>query len=155
MQSWNSKFKILSFTLWFFAFSFSLLAFRGATCVFAEESEGVGASAAKPNSVPAPVAGDPNVQTSLEVSAVNAVRNAPAQISNGANTTDASDSLPLTWQIERICSAIYQGDFAGARELLCGPTQSKSIPIDNIWLPQLLDIISEYEAIDEKRQSGR
>jgi len=119
MQSWNSKYKILGFTLWFFAFSFSLLAFRGATCIFAEESEGVGASAAKPNSVSAPAADDPAAQ------------------------------------LEAICSTIYRGDFAGARELLCGPTQSKSIPIDNIWLPQLLDIISEYEAIDEKRQSGR
>jgi len=116
MQSWNSKFKILSFTLWFCALSFSLLAFRGATCIFAEESEGVGASAVKPNSVSAPVGSDPNVQTSLEVSAVNVVSNAPGQISNGANTTDASDSLPITWQIEQICSAIYKGDFAVARK---------------------------------------
>ena len=110
MQNQNPKFKILSFTLWFCAFSFWLLAFPGPTCVFAEESE----IAADLNSVAARVCGD------------------------------------ATAQIEGICSAIYEGDFAAARELLGGSTQSKSTAI-----ARLIDIISEYEAIDEKRESAR
>ena len=55
-----------------------------------------------------------------------------------------------TTQIEQICSAIYKGDFAAARELLGGSTESKSTAIR-----QLADIISEYETIDAKRRLVR
>ena len=55
MQNQNSKFKILSFTLWFCAFSFALLVFSVPALVF-----GAGAkSAAELKSVPAAVAGEP------------------------------------------------------------------------------------------------
>jgi len=55
-----------------------------------------------------------------------------------------------TSQIERICTAIYKGDFAAARELLEGSEKSKST-----YIAQLRDIVSEYEAIEKARQSAR
>ena len=59
----------------------------------------------------------------------------------------AGDPTP---QIERICTAIYKGEFATARELLGGSEKSKST-----YIAQLTDIISEYEAIEKARQSAR
>jgi hypothetical protein len=59
----------------------------------------------------------------------------------------AGDQCP---QIEGIFSAIYTGDFAGAREALGGSPESKSTAIN-----QLINIISEYEVVDAKRQSTR
>jgi carboxyl-terminal processing protease len=67
--------------------------------------------------------------------------------SNRLSTEVAGDPPP---QIERIFSAIYTGDFTGAREALGGSPQSKSAAIN-----QLINIISEYEAVDAKRQSTR
>jgi len=52
--------------------------------------------------------------------------------------------------IERLCSNIYKGDFSAARALLGGSTKSKSTAIT-----QLINIISEYEAIEQRRQSSR
>ena len=53
-------------------------------------------------------------------------------------------------QIERICSAIYKGDFAAARQLLGECNEFKSTPVE-----QLANIISEYEAIEQQRQTAR
>lgn len=52
--------------------------------------------------------------------------------------------------IRQICSKIYDGDFSGARELFGGSTQPKSTAIS-----QLIQIVSEYEAIQQRRQAGR
>ncbi|MHC4558923.1 MAG: S41 family peptidase [Planctomycetota bacterium] len=59
----------------------------------------------------------------------------------------AGDPVPI---IEQICSNIYQGDFAGAREVLGPSEESKSTAI-----AQLVDIISEYEAVEKERQTAR
>jgi hypothetical protein len=53
-------------------------------------------------------------------------------------------------QIDNICSAIYKGKFANAREFLAESGQAKSPAI-----AQLTNIISEYEAIEKSRQSTR
>jgi len=53
-------------------------------------------------------------------------------------------------QIDNICSAIYKGKFANAREFLAESGQVKSPAI-----AQLTNIISEYEAIEKSRQSAR
>jgi len=73
-----------------------------------------------------------------------------SETASGPNSVSAPVCGDATAQIEGICSAIYEGDFAAARELLGGSTQSKSTAI-----ARLIDIISEYEAIDEKRESAR
>jgi carboxyl-terminal processing protease len=100
MQNHNLKLKtylILGFTLSLCAFSFSFFAF-----------------VAEPNSVAAPVGGDPGLI------------------------------------VKQLCSNIYKGDFAASRALLGGSTKSKSTAIT-----QLINIISEYEAIEQRRQSSR
>ena len=51
--------------------------------------------------------------------------------------------------VQQVCSQIYRGDFAAAREIL-EQDKSKATPV-----AQLADIVSEYEAIDEKRQAER
>jgi carboxyl-terminal processing protease len=52
--------------------------------------------------------------------------------------------------IEQICSAINKGDFAVAQKLIEGSEKYKSPKIT-----QLLEIISEYEAIEKTRKSTR
>jgi len=52
--------------------------------------------------------------------------------------------------VRQICSQIYEGDFAAARGLLAERNESKSTAIN-----QLADIVSEYEAIQQSRQSAR
>lgn len=59
----------------------------------------------------------------------------------------AGDPTP---QIEQICSSIYKGDFLAARQILGGSTKSKSTTIS-----QLINIVSEYEAMDARRRSTR
>ncbi|MHC4424072.1 MAG: hypothetical protein ACYSWR_05325, partial [Planctomycetota bacterium] len=73
-----------------------------------------------------------------------------SETASGPNLVSAPVCGDATAQIEGICSAIYEGGFAAARELLGGRTQSKSTAIS-----QLVEIISEYEAIEEKRESAR
>ncbi|MHC4106167.1 MAG: S41 family peptidase, partial [Planctomycetota bacterium] len=60
-----------------------------------------------------------------------------------ASVTVGSESAVL---IEKICSEIYEGDFAGARGLVKRSNKSKSAAIS-----QLANVISEYEATEEKR----
>ncbi len=80
-----------------------------------------------------------------------------------------------TPQIERICNAIYKGEFATARKLLGGPilrfdrpelttegqkkskmgTLEESERSQSTAIAQLADIISEHEAIEKSRQSAR
>jgi carboxyl-terminal processing protease len=52
--------------------------------------------------------------------------------------------------IEQICSKITEGDFAGARGLIEQSDKSESTAIT-----RLVDVISEYEATEEKRQTSR
>jgi len=65
-----------------------------------------------------------------------------------------SVSVPVagdpTAQVEQICSAIYKGDFADAQKLLDGSTKYKSTAVS-----QLAHIISDYNALSEKRESTR
>ncbi len=70
-----------------------------------------------------------------------------AAASQSAQVTVKSDSAVL---IEQICSQIYEGDFAGARGLVGQSDKSESAAIT-----ELADIISEYEATEEKRQTAR
>lgn len=73
-----------------------------------------------------------------------------------SNNAAASQSAPLTVAgesavlIEQICSKIIEGDFAGARGLIGQSDKSESTAIT-----RLVDVISEYEAIEEKRQIAR
>jgi hypothetical protein len=60
-----------------------------------------------------------------------------------ASLTVGSESAVL---IEQICSEIYEGDFAGARGLVKRSNKSNSAAIS-----QLANVISEYEATEEKR----
>ncbi len=53
-------------------------------------------------------------------------------------------------QIKQICSAIYKGDFATARQILEVSKKPKSKAIAH-----LADITCEYEAIEKRRQSAR
>jgi carboxyl-terminal processing protease len=55
-----------------------------------------------------------------------------------------------TTQIEEICGTINEGDFGAARSLLGRTPQSKSKAI-----AELTGIVSEYEAIEQKRESAR
>lgn len=73
-----------------------------------------------------------------------------------SNNSAASESAPVTAGgestvlIEQICSKITEGDFAGAREFLERSDKSKSKAIT-----RLVDVISEYEATEEKRRAAR
>jgi carboxyl-terminal processing protease len=85
-----------------------------------------------------------------------------------SNNAAASQSAPLTVAgesaalrssslrstsavlIEQICSKITEGDFAGARGLIGQSDKSESTAIT-----RLVDVISEYEATEEKRQTAR
>lgn len=73
-----------------------------------------------------------------------------------SNNAAASESAPVTVGgesavlIEQICSKITEGDFAGAREFLERSDKSKSTAIT-----RLVDVISEYEATEEKRRAAR
>ncbi len=60
-----------------------------------------------------------------------------------ASVTVGSESALL---IEQICSEIYEGDFAGARVLV-----KRSDKSDSAAISQLANVISEYEATEEKR----
>jgi len=60
-----------------------------------------------------------------------------------ASVAVGSESAVL---IEKICSEIYEGDFAGARGLVKRSNKSKSAAIS-----QLANVISEYEATEQKR----
>lgn len=63
-----------------------------------------------------------------------------------------------TSQIEGICSAIYKGEFATAREFLdslANIETGKSEKTQKAAIAQLTDIVSEYEAIEKSRQSAR
>ncbi len=60
-----------------------------------------------------------------------------------ASVTVGSESAGL---IGQICSEIYEGDFAGARGLVKRSNKSNSAAIS-----QLANVISEYEATEEKR----
>ncbi len=51
--------------------------------------------------------------------------------------------------IEQICSEIYEGDFTGARGLVKRSNKSNSAAIS-----QLANVISEYEATEEKRRAA-
>jgi carboxyl-terminal processing protease len=53
-------------------------------------------------------------------------------------------------QIDRVCSAIYRGDFNTARQLLSASQQSESAAFTG-----LINIISEYEAIQKRREETR
>ncbi len=73
-----------------------------------------------------------------------------------SNNAAASESAPVTVGgesavlIEQICSKITEGDFAGARDFLERSDKSKSTAIT-----RLVDVISEYEATEEKRRAAR
>lgn len=60
-----------------------------------------------------------------------------------ASVAIGSESAVL---IERICSEIYEGDFASARGLV-----KRSNKPNNVAIGQLANVISEYEATEEKR----
>ncbi len=66
------------------------------------------------------------------------------------NLVSAPVAGEATSQVEQVCSAIYEGDFAAAQELLGGSSQSKSTAI-----AELATIVSKYEAVEEKRESTR
>jgi len=71
------------------------------------------------------------------------------------NETAASSVLQAAFDVNaimagRICSEVYKGDFAAARRLLEQNSQFK-----NTYFDHLDGIISEYEAIAEKRESAR
>jgi len=61
--------------------------------------------------------------------------------------------IPTEVAIERICSAIYKGDFAAAREVLGKRYKFESTAISR--LADLADIVSEYEAIEQQREKAR
>ncbi len=73
-----------------------------------------------------------------------------------SNSAAASQSAPVTFGgesailIEQICSQIYEGDFAGARGLV-----GRSNKPENAAITRLADIISEYEATEEKRRAAQ
>ena len=52
--------------------------------------------------------------------------------------------------IGQVCSEIYEGDFAGARQILGSGKESTSTAII-----QLVDIVSEYEATERKRRTAK
>ena len=66
----------------------------------------------------------------------------------GTASTDVAGGQNL--QIEGICAAIHKGDFAGARQLLGPSPESK-----NVAITELVGIVSEYEAIEQRRQEAR
>jgi len=72
------------------------------------------------------------------------------EIAAEVNSVSVAVTGEPTAQIDGICSAIYKGDFAAARKLLGGSTESKSTAIT-----RLADVISEYEAIEERRELAR
>ena len=75
---------------------------------------------------------------------------APSQIaasSQSVLTTVAGEPVSM---VEQICSNLYQGHFAEAREIVGPGETSKSTTI-----AQLTGIISEYEAVEQKRQTGQ
>jgi carboxyl-terminal processing protease len=78
----------------------------------------------------------------------------PAEHSRAEPNEPASLPAPTAGapkpQIEEICAAIYKGDFAEAHKLLGGSEKSK-----NADITRLAEIISEYEAIEQKRKSAR
>ena len=73
-----------------------------------------------------------------------------------SNIAAASESAPVTVGgksvalVEQICSQITEGDFAGARGLLGQSDES-----ENTAITRLVDIISEYETTEQKRQTAR
>jgi len=73
-----------------------------------------------------------------------------------SNNAAASQSAPVTVVgesaalIEQICSQIYEGDFAGARGLV-----GRSDKPESAAITRLADIISGYEATEEKRRTAR
>ncbi len=73
-----------------------------------------------------------------------------------SNSAAASQSAPVTFEgesavlIEQICSEIYEGDFAGARGLV-----GRSDKPESAAITRLADIISEYEATEEKRRAAQ
>ncbi len=73
-----------------------------------------------------------------------------------SNNAAASQSAQVTVKgepavlIEQICAEIYEGDFVGARGLVGQTNKSESAAIT-----ELADIISEYEATEEKRLTAR
>jgi len=74
--------------------------------------------------------------------------------SNNATTVESASPVSVGGEsapiIEQICSSIYRGDFAAAREAVGPRKKSKSTAIT-----RLVDIIPEYEATEEKRQIAR
>ncbi len=61
--------------------------------------------------------------------------------------------IPTEVAIEQICSAIYKGDFAAAREVLGKRYKFEGTAISQ--LADLADIVSEYEAIEQQREKAR
>ena len=80
--------------------------------------------------------------------ALAAEPNKPSRLPTGKLKQEVT--VDLTSQVERICSAIYKGEFATARELLKESEESKTKAI-----AQLADIVSEYEAIEKRRKLAR
>jgi carboxyl-terminal processing protease len=67
-----------------------------------------------------------------------------------AGTESGGMTASATAVVSQICSDIYSGDFDGAREQLRTRKEQKSEAIG-----ELAGIVSEYEAIGEKRQEAR
>ena len=66
------------------------------------------------------------------------------------NSVSASVAGNPASLFEQVCSNIYKGDFAAARELLGGSKESESTAIS-----RLTNIISEYEKIEQSRQAAK
>jgi len=66
---------------------------------------------------------------------------------DSATTAVVTEPAPI---IEEACSEICKGDFAAARQLLEESSES-----ENTAITQLTNIISEYEAIEQRRRSAR
>ena len=82
----------------------------------------------------------------LAVSSLSAAKApVPAQPAGYTVVTDYCARI-----IEQACSNIYKGDFAAARQIIDQNKQCK-----NATVTELRSIISEYEAIEQKRESTR
>jgi len=69
--------------------------------------------------------------------------------SQTASCLERVDTGDSTAQVDKICEAIYKGDFSTARELLGEGEEPPSAAFE-----ELSDVISEYEAIEKGRQSA-
>jgi carboxyl-terminal processing protease len=85
----------------------------------------------------------PNNATASQSAAVSVGGGSAALRSSSLRST--SDTL-----VEQICSQIYEGDFAGARGLV-----GRSDKPESAVITRLVDIISEYEATEDKRRAAR